>query len=281
MYNFLKKPIKRLFDSFGYTLVKNSCFCDLLQSKKEEALLPSYWQPCVANFDSPTVVMDEYASLYDNNVGHRAGAFGTDVLRAIEAILPSSIDNSAETGCGKSTILFSNISKHHKIFAFDDRTSGQGSSVLFYENCPLTRSERIETVFGATQLTLPQYTAHPEYDVVLLDGPHGYPFPDFEYLAFYPHIKKGGYLIIDDVHIPSIGRMVDIVAEDEMFELVSVVFTTAVLRRTDAETFDPYGDGWYKQIYNRRRVSEKRDIYLDTGNNVVDMISSLNIDKRI
>jgi hypothetical protein len=45
---------------------------------------------------------------------------------------------------------------------------------------------------------------------VLLDGPHGYPFPDMEYYFFYPHIKPRGHLVIDDIQIPSIGRMTDI-----------------------------------------------------------------------
>ncbi len=35
-----------------------------------------------------------------------------------------------------------------------------------------------------------------------------------------------------------------------MFELVEVVDTTAFFRRTTAETFDPYCDGWWLQKYN-------------------------------
>ena len=61
---------------------------------------------------------------------------------------------------------------------------------------------------------------------MLLDGPHGYPFPDMEYYFFYPHIKIGGYLIIDDIHIPTIGRMADILQEGAMWEFVSLVSDT-------------------------------------------------------
>ena len=38
-----------------------------------------------------------------------------------------------------------------------------------------------------------------------------------------------------------------------MFELVEIVGTTAFFRRTAAETFDPYCDGWYLQPYNTSR----------------------------
>ncbi len=55
------------------------------------------------------------------------------------------------------------------------------------------------------------YTHGDPYDCVLIDGPHGYPFPDMEYYYFYPLIKPGGILIIDDIHIPSNGRMADII----------------------------------------------------------------------
>ena len=45
----------------------------------------------------------------------------------------------------------------------------------------------------------------------------------------------------------------DFLAEDEMFELVEIVSTTAVFRRTERPLFSPHGDRWWEQRYNRRR----------------------------
>jgi hypothetical protein len=39
-----------------------------------------------------------------------------------------------------------------------------------------------------------------------------------------------------------------------MFELVQVVERTAFFRRTTALVFDPFGDGWWLQGYNRKRL---------------------------
>ena len=217
--------------------------------------------------------MDEYSKIYPTDQ-HRAGAFSNNLLREIENYLPMVIENSAETGCGKSTILFSNISNNHTVFTVDDSQS-ENSSVNFFRECTLTKLDKIKTVFGPTQNTLTTYSEHTTYDVVLLDGPHGYPFPDFEYLIFYPYIKERGILIIDDVHIPTIGRMADVIAEDAMWKLLTIVGNTALFQRTSEKTFNNRGDGWWTQIYNRRRSPfAGKDIYLNDGLEIIDKVSS-------
>jgi hypothetical protein len=211
---------------------------------------------------------------------HKSGTFETSALIEIERHLPASIEASAETGCGKSTIMFSNLSEKHLVFSMDDRDD-PNSSVTFYETCPLTRLDRVRAHFGPTQLTLPTFQHEGQYDAVLIDGPHGFPFPEMEYLAFYPHIREGGVLIVDDLRIPTIGRLADFIAEDDMFDLVAVVAcNTAVFRRTSAPTFNPHGDGWWLQSYNKRRVSPKQAMYLDDGP-VVDAISSRQLDRLV
>ncbi|MEQ9815079.1 MAG: class I SAM-dependent methyltransferase [Azospirillaceae bacterium] len=200
---------------------------------------------------------DQIAALPIGNATHAAGAFDIRVLKRIEELLPRDIERSAETGCGKSTILFSNLSKMHTVFTLDDRKQGLESSVKFFFDCPLTQIEKVNVVYGPTQQTLPNYRFSDKYQLVLIDGPHGFPFPEIEYYYFYPHIEEGGFLIIDDVHIPTIGRFADVVKEDSMFSVVELVETTLLLRRTGAPTFDPLGDGWWEQNYNRRRISDK------------------------
>jgi hypothetical protein len=98
---------------------------------------------------------------------------------------------------------------------------------------------------------------------------------------FYPHIKKGGYLLVDDCAIPTIGRMADILAEDEMWDFVELVGSnTAVFKRSRTDTLDPEGDGWWTQSYNRRRVSRRRDIWLG-DQEPSDVITDLKLDKAL
>lgn len=216
---------------------------------------------------------------YVGDSKHCAGVFASNTLAKIEELLPRDVERTCETGCGKTTILFSNISGDHTVFALDD-SNKQESSVNYYRNCPLTRVEKIREVFGPSQLTLPHYDHPGMYDIVLIDGPHGFPFPELEYYYFYPLLKAQGFLLIDDVNVPTIGRLADIIAEDEMFELVSVVDITAVFRRTESETFDPLGDGWWTQRYNRRRVSPRRPIFLP-ADNITETITSMALDRKV
>jgi Methyltransferase domain len=183
---------------------------------------------------------------------HRAGTVETAVLQAMERFAPSTIDWSMETGCGKTTILLSNLSAQHHVFAFDDRTEDR-SSIRYYEDCPLTARGRVTEILGATQLTVPRYAFTAPIDLALLDGPHGYPFPELEYYFVYPHLRTGALLVIDDIHIPTIHRLHTFLAEDEMFELVHIERTTSFFVRTSVPAFYPLGDGWEHQAFNKAR----------------------------
>ncbi len=92
---------------------------------------------------------------------------------------------------------------------------------------------------------------------LLIDGPHGYPFPDLEYFYLYPTIKTGGLLIIDDINIPTVGRMLDILKVDPMYRLMDIIDTnTAFLMRTGAPFIHPESDSWWLQGFNKNYFTE-------------------------
>jgi len=184
---------------------------------------------------------------------HSAGSLNYKTLDEIERHLTGSDLVTAETGCGRSTILFSNLSKTHHVFCLDD-TDDEKSSVNYFKDCPVTQNERVNVHFGATQKILNNFVHDSLYDCVLIDGPHGYPFPDLEYFYFYPAIKEGGLLIVDDLQIATIGRMADVIQDDDMWDTVSVVGKTAIFQRTSSDIVPPDGDHWWMQNFNRRRA---------------------------
>ena len=187
---------------------------------------------------------------------HGAGTMGESSLTAIarHAELVDTLHQTAETGSGKSTLLLSHLSRSHHVFAVDE-----GGSISQVRQSPLFRSENVTFIEGPTQVTLPQYRFPQKLQMVLIDGPHGYPFPDLEYYHFYPVIEPGGLLLIDDLPIPSIGRMFDIISADDMFELLEVVEDQlAIFRRTNAPLIDPQSDSWWLQGYNRRHFENMR-----------------------
>lgn len=180
---------------------------------------------------------------------HGAGSVSSRVLEAIArhvAGLGGALQRSMESGSGKTTLLFSHLSPEHTVFAVD-----AGNSISQVKKSELLNRDSVSFVEGPTQVTMPQYDFSKKIQLALIDGPHGYPFPDLEYYYFYQIIEEGGLLLLDDTRIPSIGRMFEVISADDMFELLEVVDDTAFFRRTEAPLLNPLSDSWWLQGYNR------------------------------
>ncbi len=185
---------------------------------------------------------------------HGCGTVDRNVLEAIAnhaEQLPRLL-RSVETGSGCTTLLFSHLSPNHTVFAVDD-----GESISQVRKSELFNSQTTTYIEGPTQRTLPSFQFVETHQLIMLDGPHAYPFPDLEYYFLYPTLDVGGLLIVDDVKIPSIRRMCEIIEKDDMFDLIDRVNdNTFFFRRTEAPTFNPFGDEWYLQKYNESFYKE-------------------------
>ena len=58
----------------------------------------------------------------------------------------------------------------------------------------LLRREAVDFVIGPTQETLPRHKFVDRLQLVLIDGPHGYPFPEREYYFFSRHLHEDAWL---------------------------------------------------------------------------------------
>jgi len=202
---------------------------------------------------------------------HKVGILGAPVLRRIHEFAKS-CDNlcTAETGSGQSTLYFSQISDCHTVFALNDVAEVDTKSVSAVNASPLLNKKSVKFVIGPTQKTLPAYSFTNALDIVLIDGPHAYPYPELEYYYFYPHIKPGGLLVIDDIHIPTIANLFSFLVYESMFDLVDVVGYTAFFMRNDYETFPTDQDNWWLQKYNTENkkylISALHNYQHDAGN---------------
>lgn len=193
---------------------------------------------------------------------HEAGVMSGAVLEAMAAHASGlDVHRSAETGCGKSTLLFSWISEDHTTFTLSHYGEIPCESYNKVKDSNLLNPGIVHFELGSSQVTLPEFSFEEPLQIALIDGPHGFPFPQMEYYCFYPNIQEGGLLILDDIHIPTVGWLNDFLVEDEMFDCLEAVESTAFFRRTSAPTFNPFGDDWWLQNYNRSRMPAEDSNY--------------------
>jgi precorrin-6B methylase 2 len=168
---------------------------------------------------------------------------------ALSAILKRGpFRSTVETGCGGSTIVLSHASDRHTAFAIE----GKDRTIAELLKQSDLRAESVIFVEGETKDTLPAYQFEGELDLVLLDGPHAYPLPQIELSYLFPWIGLGGWLVVDDIQIPSVYEMFDFLRKESSVVLEEVVVRTAFFRRVGAVEHGP--DGWALQGINRHTI---------------------------
>jgi len=155
---------------------------------------------------------------------------------------------SVETGCGGSTIVLSHASDRHTAYAIE----GKDRTITELRKHSDLRAEKVTFIEGETKETLPAHRFEGELDLVLLDGPHAYPLTQVEYSYLFPRIRLGGWLVVDDIQIPSVHELFDFLRKESSVALEEVVVRTAFFRRTGVVEAGP--DGWALQGVNRRTV---------------------------
>lgn len=155
---------------------------------------------------------------------------------------------TAETGCGGSTIVLSHASRRHLAFAIE----GTDSTVSALRQQPGLNSATVTFVEGETRETLPRHRFDGPLDLALLDGPHAYPLPQIEFAYLFPHVRVGGWVVVDDLQIPSVHELFRFLEKEPSVALEEVLVRTAFFRRVSAPPHEP--DGWAKQGMNRRTL---------------------------
>jgi precorrin-6B methylase 2 len=190
--------------------------------------------------------------MHDPNLIAQAGGFHPwDAMApaALAGILQRGpFQASVETGCGGSTIVLSHASEHHIAFAIE----GTDRSITELRDHNELRCESVTFVEGETMNTLPGYQFENDFDLALLDGPHAYPLPQIEFAYLFPRIRAGGWLVMDDIQIPSVYELFHFLKNESCVTLEEVVVRTAFFRKVSGAQHGP--DGWALQSMNRHTI---------------------------
>jgi precorrin-6B methylase 2 len=156
--------------------------------------------------------------------------------------------SSGETGCGGSTILLSHVSNDHVAFAID----GANRTISSLRQHADFRADSVVFVEGETKHTLPTHFFKNPLDLALLDGPHAYPLPQLEFVYLFPNIRKGGWVVLDDIQIPSVHDLFRFLRMESIVTLEEVTVRTAFFRKISED--QPGPDCWQLQHMNRRNI---------------------------
>lgn len=115
-----------------------------------------------------------------------------------------------ETGLGLSTMLFVRLGTLHTCIA---PWKTEVDSLLRHCHERKISTERLTLIQGFSDEILPTLP-RTELDLVLIDGGHGFPTPIIDWYYGAGRLRKGGILVIDDIHLPAVRLVLDFLNAD-------------------------------------------------------------------
>jgi predicted O-methyltransferase YrrM len=155
-----------------------------------------------------------------------------------------------EVGGGQSTVLFAAAVKRH-VCINPDRTSNDLIQNYLTEH-DLAR-DNVEFLAESSDDALPRIDRERRFDVALLDGNHSFPFPmvDFHYTDRL--LRRGSFLVLDNVEINAVKVVADFLRGEPAYKLVRRAshkpgYNCHVYQKLD----DLVTIGWSEQSMNQR-----------------------------
>lgn len=124
---------------------------------------------------------------------------------------------SLETGIGISTALFAIKSGRHTCIAPDPFEITRLKEYAIYNRIPLTNitflcKKSFEVWFDLKGRA---------WDLILIDGLHGFPTPFMDWYFFSQGLVVNGYLVIDDTHISTGKLLKDFLEKEDSWKLIA------------------------------------------------------------
>lgn len=139
--------------------------------------------------------------------------------------------NTIETGAGKSTLVFAQMGANHIAITPSESEIANIKKVAAANDIDLSK-----TTFYAnfSQDILPKIMREIEYDIVHIDGGHGFPIPQIDFFFTAPSLKIGGKMVIDDVDLWTGSIIVDFLRKEKGWKIDEIMRgRTAIITKTE------------------------------------------------
>lgn len=202
---------------------------------------------------------------WDGGLSWNSGGFEVNHLREIYEFGCKNLPFGPciiETGAGNSTICFLHLRPSMLVTIAPD--SDLFDRILTYcveANIDVSALDaHVDcSEWALPALALPTRTSGPEFDFALIDGSHNWPMVmlDFFYVNFL--VKKGGFIMVDDVQLHSVKELARLLVWDtKNFALRADLGKSLIFEKLTAQRTLPE---WNGQPY----VNTLSERYMETG----------------
>lgn len=202
-----------------------------------------------------------------DNIQRASFAPSSEVLNCIADFVKND-HVTLETGGGRSTCVFATCAKKH-ICINPDITANELIRDFLREH----NVEVGELVFlnETSDSALPRLDDSLKIDVAYIDGNHSFPIPIIDWHYIDLHLNVGAYILIDDVHMRSVGVLIEYLSTENSYEKVSRISTTVIYRKVAPNRTW----GWADQGLNRKKIYLLRTYLLNTWMRLIRLIKCL------
>jgi hypothetical protein len=181
------------------------------------------WVPVVERLlaDPPVV------HIVDTPEGKRPGVWSTEescyrfMARTVRPEM-----RTLETGSGLSTALLAALGTEHTCVT---PAAVEEEHLRNYFATKGIDGDRVTFVLEPSHVALPHLTG--AYDLVLIDGAHGYPIPIIDWFYAGSLLVRGGVLVVDDIPLPAVAALLDFLDRDPRWEPLQHSERWAAFRR--------------------------------------------------
>ncbi len=153
-----------------------------------------------------------------------------------------------ETGLGLSTLLFVLLGATHTCIApWTPEIKGLLSHCRERE----INTDRLTLIQGFSDEVLPTLQ-QTELDLFFIDGGHGFPTPMIDWYYGAGRLRRGGMLVIDDIHLPAVQLLLNYLDADPRWRRAEKTRKWAAYERL--------GEGPLREEHSRQEFLKRLDL---------------------
>jgi hypothetical protein len=149
-----------------------------------------------------------------------------------------------ETGCGATTIVFAAAGARHTAVFLN---ASEGEAVTAWCGSHGIDLGTVTLRAGSSSEVLPTLDPGP-LDLVMVDGCHGFPFPQIDWYYAAAHLVDGGILVVDDTQLPAPYELRRYLEHDPRWERLRVGSQWVAFKRIGEGSLD---EEWTEQRFHQ------------------------------